>query len=328
MDVGVATMDAAEIARRKTEVARLWGDWTAHNIHLGGDIYTIGPDREADKLRRIVQIVSDLAQKPFEQLRILDLGCLEGGYAIELARRGAAVMAIEGRQANLEKVRFAKDVLGLSNLELVQDDVRNLDPAIHGRFDVVLCLGLLYHLDVPEVFSFVHQIAEGCDGFAIFDTYVGVGSLQRFEYRGHEYWGRVIREHLPQSSKEERLESKWASLDNPNSVWIAHNSLYNLLGDAGFTTAYECNVPVELEKPGDRLTVVAMKGKAQPILAMPRANGSPMGRLPREERRSYSRKQQFWPVTQERLTNLVPLAWRQSIKRRLAASSDRRTPPT
>ncbi|MFH5927200.1 methyltransferase domain-containing protein [Roseomonas xinghualingensis] len=323
MGVALATMDAAEIARRKAETVRLWGEWTAHNIHLAEDIYTIGPDREADKLRRIVQIVSDLAQKPVEHLRILDLGCLEGGYAIELARHGAEVMAIEGRRANLEKVRFVKEVLGLSNLDLLQDDVRNLDPAIHGHFDVVLCLGLLYHLDAPDVFSFVHQIAAGCHGFAIFDTYVGVQNIQRFEYRGREYWGRLIREHLPQSSMEERLKSRWASLDNPNSVWIAHNSLYNLLSDAGFTSAYECNLPTELSKPGDRFTIVAMKGKTQSLLAMPRANRNAMGRLPKDTHRPYSRKQQFWPVAQERLTNLVPLTWRRSIKRSLPGFSAR-----
>ncbi|MBV9359199.1 MAG: SAM-dependent methyltransferase, partial [Chloroflexi bacterium] len=89
----MATMDSKQIEQRKAEVVQQWGDWTAHNIHLGDDIYTMGGDFEADKLRRIVQIVADLGGKSIERLRILDLGCLEGGYAIEFARRGAAVVA-------------------------------------------------------------------------------------------------------------------------------------------------------------------------------------------------------------------------------------------
>ena len=45
------------------------------------------------KLRRIVQIVSDIVGKPFHELRILDLACLERLYAIEFARCGAEVVA-------------------------------------------------------------------------------------------------------------------------------------------------------------------------------------------------------------------------------------------
>ena len=316
MNAPIAKMDGTEIQRRKDEIIRLWGDWTAHNIHLGDGVYTLGPDRqgEADKLQRIVQIVSDLGGRPIEQ-RVLDLGCLEGGYAVELARRGASVVAIEGRRANLEKALFAKDVLGLVNLEIVQDDVRNLDDTRYGRFDVVLCLGLLYHIDSAHVFSFVHQIAAACRSLAVFDTYVGLGHLKRFEHGGREYWGRVIREHLAQASQEERLASKWASLDNHESVWITRSSLYNLLGDAGFTSAYECNLPIELDKPADRLTFVGIKGQAQPLLAMPRVNEQPMARLPENDRRLPSHKQQFWPVMQERVTNMVPISLRQTIKK-------------
>lgn len=303
-----------EVERQKAEIVRQWGQWTAHNIHLGAGVYTLGSDHEADKLRRIVQIVSDLGPRPFDQLRVLDLGCLEGGYAVELARRGAEVVAIEARQANLEKARFAKEALGLEKLELVQADVRSLSEAHFGRFDVVLCLGILYHLDAQQVFSFVHQIAEVCRSLAVIDTYVGVNQIRRFEHNGREYWGRVIREHTDQSTVAERLDSRWASLDNPISLWITRSSLYNLLNDAGFSSAYECHLPTELSKPADRLTIVAVKGRAEALLAMPQANEQPMGRLPENDRRATSRKQQFWPDVQERTTNLVPLSWRRSIK--------------
>jgi 2-polyprenyl-3-methyl-5-hydroxy-6-metoxy-1,4-benzoquinol methylase len=307
-------MDVVGVERRRAEIVRRWGEWTAHNIHLGDGVYTLGPDREADKLRRVVQIVSDLGPGPIERLRVLDLGCLEGGYAVELARRGAEVVAIEAREANLEKARFAKEVLGLAKLELVQDDVRNVSEARYGRFDVILCLGILYHLDSPHVFSFVHRIAEVCRRLAVFDTYVGLSRIQRFEHGGHEYWGRVIREHTERSTEEERIASKWASLDNTTSLWITRSSLYNLLNDVGFSSAYECHLPTELDKPADRLTVIAVKGRAETLLAMPRANDQPMGRLPENDRRPTSRKQQLWPEIQERATNAVPLSWRKSIK--------------
>jgi SAM-dependent methyltransferase len=314
MNAPAVLPDSAQIEQRKAEVIRLWGDWTAHNIHLKDEIYTIGPDREADKLKRIVQIVSDLSSKPIERLRVLDLGALEGGYAVELARRGAQVVAIEGRRANLEKILFVKDVLGLQNLQAVQDDVRNLQKLNLGSFDVILCLGLLYHLDFDGVLSLCRQIFDSCDRMAIFDTYVGIGNLQRFEANGKEYWGRVVREHLPQSSMEERLADKWASLDNTESLWITRNSLYNLLGDLGFTSAYECHFPTEVDKLADRLTFVAIKGTPQRLLAMPRTNEDPMGRLPKYSTTKISHKQRLLPIMQERATNLVPISWRRSLK--------------
>src|SRR3989442_14143808 len=97
---------------------------------------------------------SDITNKPLDSLRVLDLACLEGLYGKEFARHGAAVFGKEGRKANIEKARFAKDALALENIRFVQDNVRNLSVQKYGYFDVVLCLGILYHLHVPDVFHF------------------------------------------------------------------------------------------------------------------------------------------------------------------------------
>src|SRR6266566_3867908 len=136
-------MDTQTIIDKKNGVISRYGAWTAHNIHLRDDIYTIAPKIVGDevKLRRIVQCVFDLAGGSVEGLRILDLACLEGLYAIEFARHNASCLGIEGREANIEKARFAKQMLQLDNLDFAQDDVRNLSVEKYGRFDVVLCLG-------------------------------------------------------------------------------------------------------------------------------------------------------------------------------------------
>lgn len=54
-------------------------------------------------LRRITQTITDLTNKPWPQLRILDLGSLERVFALEFASHGAQVVAIEGREINNEK---------------------------------------------------------------------------------------------------------------------------------------------------------------------------------------------------------------------------------
>jgi 2-polyprenyl-3-methyl-5-hydroxy-6-metoxy-1,4-benzoquinol methylase len=113
-------------------------------------------------LRRIVQTAGDLLGYPFDGRRVLDLACLEGQLAIEFALQGANVVAIEGGAVNLEKAKFAADALGLKNVELLLGDVRDLSVKRHGKFDLILCLGILYHLDAPDVMEFVQRIADSC----------------------------------------------------------------------------------------------------------------------------------------------------------------------
>jgi hypothetical protein len=113
---GSVRVETSEVGRWKREVEDRYGPWTQHNIQLRDDLYTIRPGLVGGiemRLQQIVQVVPDVAQAPIDQLRVLDLGALEGLFALEFARRGATVVAIEGREANLEMIRFAKEVLGL-----------------------------------------------------------------------------------------------------------------------------------------------------------------------------------------------------------------------
>jgi SAM-dependent methyltransferase len=232
------------------------------------------------KLRRVIQIISDVGGKPFETLRVLDLACLEGLYAVELARRGAAVTAIDGREANLAKAQFVKDVLALDTLQLIQDDVRHLSRAAHGEFDVVLCLGILYHLDSPDVFQFLCRIAEVCRGIAIFDTHISLQPEVSHQFNGKTYWGLTYTEHAADSTPEQRASKLWASLDNPTSFWFTRPSLYNALSSAGFTTVFETHIPPEPQRPSDRVTLVAVKGLREQLQSAPLLNSSPFEDLP------------------------------------------------
>lgn len=267
-------MNIELIEKRKGEIVNQFGQWTAHNIQLQDDIYTIGKRVVGDEfqLRRIIQITSDIAREPLSNLRVLDLGCLEGLYAIEFGLRGAEVVAIEGREANIAKARFAKDTLAIdiNNLEFVQDDVRNLSKKKYGSFDVVLCLGILYHLDAPDVFSFMENVAEVCQRFAIIDTHVTNVCEEFYVHNNKKYCGRHAREHSPTSTPQERAKRLWASLDNPKSFCLTRPSLYNLLAHVGFTSVFECHYPREMHRyKSERTTLVALKGRRENLLSSP-----------------------------------------------------------
>jgi len=283
-------MDIQTIIHKKDEVMTKYGPWTAHNIQLRDDIYTIAPKIVGDevKLRRIVQCVLDLTGGSVEGLRILDLACLEGLFAIEFARHKAKCLGIEGREANVEKARFAKQVLLLDNLEFTQDDVRNLTVEKYGEFDVVLCLGILYHLDAPDVFSFVEKLGEVCRKICIVDTRITLRPKTSYIYNNNTYLGTRGEEHDPTDSNERKNAKLWASLDTNENFWLSRATLYNLLSQVGFTSVYECNIPAEPEKPADRITVVAIKGAVGRLLSAPLMADRPPDNMPERAHRENS----------------------------------------
>jgi hypothetical protein len=264
------------------EVRRQHGEWSAMSIHLGGDLYTLSPAPDG-RLRRILQVACDLAGKPLDQLRVLDLACLEGHYGIELALHGAEVVGIELREANLAKARYVKDYLHLDRFTLHQDDVRNLSLEKYGQFDLVICSGILYHLDAPDVFHFIRSIFEVCTRLAIFDTQIALRPDETFVLDGETYHGLWYKEHDESADLATRLKDVWASVDNVRSFWFTPASLANYIARVGFTSFFECLNP-DHSLPEDRRAYVAIKGQAAKVMSSPLTASMPIS--PRPERQS------------------------------------------
>lgn len=263
-------------ARKKTEEAA--GPWTAHNIHLGGADFTMRPSfpGDADRLRKILRMASDFARKPMAELRVLDLGCMEGLFAVEFALQGAEVTAVDAREGNLVKLRFVKEALKLDRLQAVQDDIRNLSPEKYGLFDLVLCLGVFYHLDAPDVFHFAENLFKVCRHAVLFDTHLSLQQESVRKFRGKVYGGRIYQE-TPQDKTDVRTPL-WAAFKNSESFWLTRPAFYNLLMNAGFSSVYECHEPTFSERRADRAMMVAVKSGSPDVKAWPDA-----GKLVRPE---------------------------------------------
>jgi tRNA (mo5U34)-methyltransferase len=79
---------------------------------------------------------------------VLDIGCNAGFYSIEMKRRGAdRVVGIDFDDRYLDQARFAAEVKGqdIEFMKLSVYDVAELGE----KFDVVLFMGVLYHLRHP-----------------------------------------------------------------------------------------------------------------------------------------------------------------------------------
>lgn len=284
---------AASILEQKTAIEQRYGPWTAHNVRLSEDVWTVknGVVNFDEKMRRAVQVAHDFFGPELSGLRVLDLGAGEGGLSLEFARRGAQVVCIEGREPNLEKARFAAAALGIKKIAFLQDDVRNLRK-LQREFDMVLCYGLLYHLEATAVFELIENIHRLTARLAVIDTHYSLIAAQTEEFRGEVYAGSRFREHAENATAEEKRGRLWSSLDNTSSFWLTRPSLFNLLNRVGFSTVYEAQAPLvydyydratdERFKYDDRSTFVAVKSAPARILTSPAVNGMPPRRWPEE----------------------------------------------
>ncbi len=83
---------------------------------------------------------------------VLDLACNEGWFSHRMLELGASrVLGLDIREVNVRRAELVARRLGYSpeQLEFRQADVFELDPAEIGQFDVVLLLGLIYHVENP-----------------------------------------------------------------------------------------------------------------------------------------------------------------------------------
>ena len=79
---------------------------------------------------------------------MLDIGCNAGFYSLEMKRRGAErVVGIDDDERILEQARFAAGVEGLA-VEYRRMSVWEIG-ALGERFDLVIFMGVLYHLRYP-----------------------------------------------------------------------------------------------------------------------------------------------------------------------------------
>lgn len=138
---GLAACDAGTL-RARVERVPTW----FHQMDLGRGVRTPGTYDPAAKLSR-VRLPDRLDGK-----RVLDIGAWDGFYSFECARRGASVTSMDiwhpAHNASSEGYAVARAALG-ARTRAVRSSVFELDPATHGVHDVVLFLGVLYHLEDP-----------------------------------------------------------------------------------------------------------------------------------------------------------------------------------
>jgi 2-polyprenyl-3-methyl-5-hydroxy-6-metoxy-1,4-benzoquinol methylase len=219
-------------------------EFTAHNIVLDDGTQTKPDhDRTMDRYpwfqsaRRVFELAFPGDRS---RVRVLDVGCLEGGYSVELARLGFDVTGLEVRESNLACCRWVRERVDLPNLRFVQGDAMDL-PAL-GGFDAIFCCGLLYHLDEPR--RFLNMSAAAASKLLYLQTHFSTARENaRFNLSPltvHEgVSGRWFTEYADEATFQQRDELRWASWNNRRSFWIRREAILHLLQELGYDLVLE-----------------------------------------------------------------------------------------
>jgi tRNA (mo5U34)-methyltransferase len=135
-------------------------------------VYTPGHN-SIEEMCDALQVPKDLTGK-----RVLDIGAWNGCLSFECERRGAGEVVALGPEdpKNTGFHRLAA-ILGSKSCRYLLGSIYDLDPDKLGRFDLVLCCGVLYHLRYPLLG--LDNVRRVCTGELYLETLLSDDSLQK-----------------------------------------------------------------------------------------------------------------------------------------------------
>ena len=157
---------------------------------------------------------------------ILELGALEGAHTIILAQQPGVrnVLALEGREVNLRKARFVRELFAVKNAEFAQANLESSDLAQFGKFDAVFCSGLMYHL--PEPWKLIAQLPAIAPNLFIWTHYAADADSE------------IVSDGLRGKIHTEGGAAEPLSGMSPTATWLTLGSLIASLTKSGYASVH------------------------------------------------------------------------------------------
>jgi tRNA (mo5U34)-methyltransferase len=213
-----------EIRRR----AEALGPWF-HNIELKG-VWT-APDHFLGNYPAVKwQNFADAIPADLTGKTVLDIGCNGGFYSIEMKKRGAQrVLGIDFDEEYLAQARFAAQITGLE-IEFRKLSVYDVG-SLGERFDVVLFMGVLYHLRHPLLaLDLIHEHV-AADLFVFQSMQRGSTDVEPTQ-ENYTFW-EVEHFDRPSYPKLHFIEHRYA--DDPTNWWAPNAACVEaMLRSSGF----------------------------------------------------------------------------------------------
>jgi tRNA (mo5U34)-methyltransferase len=204
------------------------GPWF-HNLDLNGvrtaPSHFLG-DYPAVKWRKFSSAIpADLTGKS-----VLDIGCNAGFYSLEMKRRGAErVLGVDALDEYLAQAHFAAEISGL-DVEFRKLSVYDVG-ALRETFDIVIFMGVLYHLRHPLLaLDLIHDHV--AKDMLVFQSMQRGSAAVDTIAENYDFWNTEIFER-PGYPKMHFVERRYA--DDPTNWWIPNRAcVESMLRSSGF----------------------------------------------------------------------------------------------
>jgi tRNA (mo5U34)-methyltransferase len=206
----MTTDDRTEAARKRVADHPNW----YHRIEVHPGVVTPG----INDTQKNIEILDRIGlPKDVRGKRVLDVGAADGAFSFLMEQRGAAeVVAVDYRAADHTGFHIAAQLLG-SRAHYHVDNVYHLSREKYGEFDIILFLGVLYHLRNPLLaIDTLRALARpGAKLFVethLIDNYVQFpdGSSQPLAALNQRLVGTPLWQFFPRDTLSKDATNKWA----------------------------------------------------------------------------------------------------------------------
>jgi tRNA (mo5U34)-methyltransferase len=230
-------------------------------------------NRHEQRRRYFFDPLVQVAGGSLEGRRVLDLGCNAGFWCLQAIEAGADfVLGVEGRQMHVEQAQLVFEAKGVDPSRYRFEQANIFEHAFEESFDVVLCLGLLYHISKPvELFEL---IARAGAELLVIDTNVVPLPFSCFRVR------------------REDVEAEWHAVEYETVLVPSRSAVIDLCRQFGFDV-----VPLALN-PTDNTAMGDYRHQLR--LAFMASKGPSLAGLPRETRPALTHAVAPWALHQVR----------------------------
>ncbi len=222
------------------------GPWF-HNLHLPDGKQTAPDHFLGDFPTFKWRQIEPYLPRRLDGWTVLDIGCNAGFYSIALAQRGARVTGIDADAHYLRQARWAADRFGTAErIDFVQRTVYDLDPD-RERYDLVLFMGVLYHLRYPLLG--LDLAARVTGRIMLFQTLTMPGMVLPIDTGGYGLDDREVLLH-PGWPRMAFIEHELE--DDPTNWWVPNQAAAEaMLRSAGLTITAVPGHEIYLCEPRD-----------------------------------------------------------------------------